>query len=1134
MIAPTLQREIEKVARRRRDRQRSARLAILGGVTTLAACVLVGLAFAGQPVLLPVFGLMALAVVAGLILLKPPTQNPTAIARLIESAHPELAAALLTAVEQEPEVKSGQLNYLQRRVIAEAVRAAQGEAWSDVEPSPRIWKLNLALVSGFGLAALALLVAVTVNVVHRVRGHAAPETDAYVTVDPGDTKVERGHPLTVLARFKGPLPAEATLVTIGPKGERRSIPLARSLEDPTFAATLPAVTSDLHYLVEHSRGRSAEFKVEIFDQPAIESAEAILHSPAYTGLPDKKIEDPTVLTAVEQTEMELAIEANHPMASVELRSPEGEAIELEAVKGKPARYGTRLTLNDSRKYEVVLTDADGRTARRTLEVKVRKNEPPVVTTRLPFKGDRVHQLQEVALEAEVKDDFGLRAAGLVLQISGHEPTEVPLENLPAGTRRQSLRRVLALEAESAQPNDIVTWHAWGEDLGPDGRPRRVNGDVNITQVRHFDERYFQQRAAGSGGMGGEGTQLIKVQTEVLQSSWNIQRDGKDNPKNPPEKTLPVVRDGQQAAIDLAGNLRSRLPDAEARSFLDAAIASMGEALEPLKTAAEKTALEPVAKAIPHERTALEHLYRLLGSDFMLVQGAEGQSASEGGGLQMDDVEMKSMEQRYELESQAAPEEEQQAGEIREMLARLSDLAREQRDLNEMIKSLQMASANPRSEEEAAALKRQLERLRDRQSELVAAMDRLRSKTEESESRTASQEQRKTMEEARETARQARRELDRTKMGEALAAGARTAEKLERLEQEFREKQAGELTTQMRELRRQSREMNDEQEKLARSLAQESGALERRTLRDQPGEDSPARLAAAQAERMEALLKNVGETAAGARLSEPLLSTKLEEALRAAAQQETQRALEGAEVSARVGDREGARAQVEQASEGVEELAKNLEEAAESVLGSEEKALEFAQAELGRLARAVQSSGPGESPGEEGERPSSQPGESGQGQGGSQDQPGQQGQGQGEGREPGQGQGQGTGENGSGTLARDSGTNDVLTADSPSFLEWTDRLVNLEAIVELPSSRAALSRARRAARELRVEYRESKTRPQPELVISQVLGPLLEARSEIDRALSDLQRTDPLAPVERDAVPEAYAEVVRRYYEELGR
>ncbi len=86
---------------------------------------------------------------------------------------------------------------------------------------------------------------------------------------------------------------------------------------------------------------------------------------------------------------------------------------------------------------------------------------------------------------------------------------------------------------------------------------------------------------------------------------------------------------------------------------------------------------------------------------------------------------------------------------------------------------------------------------------------------------------------------------------------------------------------------------------------------------------------------------------------------------------------------------------------------------------------------------------------------------------------------------------------------------------------------------MPEARAALENARRAARDLRAESRRHARPPGPALVVQQVIQPLIEAQARIQQALNQLDHKDPLAPVERDPVPEKYSDAVRRYYEALG-
>jgi hypothetical protein len=126
------------------------------------------------------------------------------LARNIEAENPKLHALLLTAVEQLPDSATHELNYLQDRVIREALAADRNSRW-------RKRATRQLLGARFGsVAALALLTVALVNLYQ-----AAPPRVAMlaimlgreVTVTPGDTSVEKGGSLVVLAKFGGDVPA---------------------------------------------------------------------------------------------------------------------------------------------------------------------------------------------------------------------------------------------------------------------------------------------------------------------------------------------------------------------------------------------------------------------------------------------------------------------------------------------------------------------------------------------------------------------------------------------------------------------------------------------------------------------------------------------------------------------------------------------------------------------------------------------------------------------------------------------------------------------------------------------------------------------------------------------------------------
>src|SRR6185295_12034362 len=159
------------------------------------------------------------------------------------------------------------------------------------------------------LAALALLVFAMVRLqttppAPSRKGSAGTRS---VTVTPGDATVERGSGLVVLARFTGPVPTEATLVIGATPESSKRIPLARTLADPVFGGSIPEVGSNLVYHVEFGAEHTRDFKVTVFDYPALQRADAHLVYPEYTGLPEKRIEETRRVSAVEGSKLDFTL-----------------------------------------------------------------------------------------------------------------------------------------------------------------------------------------------------------------------------------------------------------------------------------------------------------------------------------------------------------------------------------------------------------------------------------------------------------------------------------------------------------------------------------------------------------------------------------------------------------------------------------------------------------------------------------------------------------------------------------------------------------------------------------------------------------------------------------------------------------
>ncbi len=103
-----------------------------------------------------------------------------------------------------------------------------------------------------------------------------------------------------------------------------------------------------------------------------------------------------------------------------------------------------------------------------------------------------------------------------------------------------------------------------------------------------------------------------------------------------------------------------------------------------------------------------------------------------------------------------------------------------------------------------------------------------------------------------------------------------------------------------------------------------------------------------------------------------------------------------------------------------------------------------------------------------------------------------------------------------------------------FAPWSDSLRNVEELVDTPSLRTDVARARERARQMRQDYKRDQKKPDWAVVRLQVLTPLVEVRDSIAEELARREPRETLVPIDRDPVPERYSELVRRYYEELGK
>lgn len=456
-----------------------------------------------------------------------PADFPALVAAL-ERAHPELRHLLSAASEQQPNPESGEFNFLQWRVIYEVLNHPQQQSWAEDVQRRSVFAgvLNVGALIVFLLALL---------ITHLLMGtHAASSwLSTKVTVSPGDAKVERGTSLVISARFDGRPPAEAALVMISASGKTKRIPLERHLADPVFGASLLEVNEDGLYHVEYANDKTPDFKISVFDYPALSRADASLQFPPYTGLTNKIIPDTLRVSAVEGTRLTYTLALNKPVARARLIAKSGGPSLSLVVQTNAVALLNDLVLTNSGRYSLELVDADGRTnkALADFSIQVVTNRRPELKLAFPRGDQRVSKLEEVQLQATAADDFGVLKYGVGFGIAGQEPQFVELGGPTRANEKRPFTNMIALEKMGVDVDQVVSYFAWADDYGPDGEVRRTFSDMFFAEVRPFEEVYRADQSGESenGGNqnqngGNQNTKLAELQKQIVIATWKLQRD----------------------------------------------------------------------------------------------------------------------------------------------------------------------------------------------------------------------------------------------------------------------------------------------------------------------------------------------------------------------------------------------------------------------------------------------------------------------------------------------------------------------------------------------------------------------------------------------------------------------------------
>ncbi|MBZ5631799.1 MAG: DUF4175 domain-containing protein [Acidobacteriia bacterium] len=699
------------------------------------ALVLITNAFAFSPTSLVIARItlfLALAFALGLGLVMPLIRlNQRRAAGRAEAVFPGFQERLVTYVERRDNGSDPFIDLLAADTLEHAPQA---------QPSQVVTPKSLfAFATGAGAAGAVLLWMILAGPGFLGYGAsmlwAGPPKDPNaaggfyrITVDPGDKLVRRRSDLAVRATLVGFQAPEVRLMARYKSSTKwEQAPMLPRASDSSYEYLFAAVPEPVEYYVEASGVRSKTYKLDVIDLAGVKNIKVTYHYPSWLGKKDDTENPGGDLRAVVKTVAELEVETDRPLKNGVIELNDGTKIDLEAKQGN--FLIAKVPIEKDGAYHFAAKEG-GENVRITQDyfIEAKMDEAPSVKITHPGADAKVSPIEEVTIQVEANDDFGLQAMDLHYSVNGQPEKVVSLLN-SKGSLKGEGKVVLNLEDFKLIPGDVVSMYATANDA----RAKTV-GDITFVEAQPFERNFSQSQQGGGGGGGGGGqqndpSQITQREKEIIAATHNFNRGGKNAQANAENAQYlsEVQTKLKEQAESMAKRTTARELSTENQDFqsftkeMEAAAAEMTPAADKLKNQKWSDALEP-------ENKALQHLSRAMAT-FRDIQVARGQGGGGGGGGGADagrdlanlfDLELDTEKNQYESQQSASGGDKQQQ-QIDEAMQKLEQLARRQQQLAQQGQNKQQASVDRRWEQEqlrreAEELRKQLQQMQQQQQQ----------------------------------------------------------------------------------------------------------------------------------------------------------------------------------------------------------------------------------------------------------------------------------------------------------------------------------------------------------------------------------------------------------------------------------
>ena len=669
-----------------------------------------------------------------------------------------------------------------------------------------------------------------------------------ISVDPGNTRVVRHADLEIKAILEGFSSDEVLLVAkyeSQPNWERAR--MRPDSEGPGNLFLFFDVRERINYFVEADGIRSDLFTVDVSEAPGIQELEVRLQYPRHTGLGQSIQKDDGDIRALAGTLVRLQIRTDQPVQAGTVKFEQSPDIFLQLSENDLLEGSFRVENDDFYRIHLQNLESVWNAASDEYIVVSLVDQPPSVTLSRPGRDKRVTNLEEVFVEAEAEDDFGIRDVRVFFSVNGEPEESVGLE-IGRYPRNTTTSTTFYLEDFDLLPGDFISYYGRARDA----RSEAVS-DIYFLEVLPYDQEYSQSQQSGGAAGGGEDLRLARFQKEIIVATFNIVRDRQKLTPEELKEDIQTVAQMQeqlrQQAVTIKERIERRGAATDTPEFKQMVI-YLTEAVEHMSDAHDQLKDSNLATALPHEQKAYQKLLRseALFKEIQIAMSSGGSCGNSSAEDLADlvDLELDRTKNQYETLQQNRDTQRQQ--ELDDLAEKLKELARRQQQEMERRRrqGMQSSSSGGRASqqqfmEELEELARRLEKLsrlhRDQQlndisRELKQAARDLRQGQDNN-----AQSNQMRLQQALDRMQQAQEALDRQRQSDVRSGIEQLAQQAKRLRQEQQD-----VVEELQDLERREKAGQKDREwyQDAGRLAREKGGLQEEVLRLESGLHQMAR------------------------------------------------------------------------------------------------------------------------------------------------------------------------------------------------------------------------------------------------------------------------------------------------------